>query len=157
MKKSIKRGLGFGVSSGVITTLGMIVGLNSITGSSIAVIGGIIVIAIADSMSDALGMHISEETVRKKSDKSVWESTFSTLFFKFIFALSFIIPFLFFNFITSIYISIAWGMLILSLFSIYLAKQEKIKPYKVVLEHLAIAILVIIITNYVGKLVASIF
>lgn len=157
MKKSIKRGLGFGVSSGVITTLGMIVGLNSITGSSIAVIGGIIVIAIADSMSDALGMHISEETVRKKSDKSVWESTFSTLFFKFIFALSFIIPFLFFNLITSIYISIAWGMLILSLFSIYLAKQEKIKPYKVVLEHLAIAILVIIITNYVGKLVASIF
>ncbi|MBT6995635.1 hypothetical protein HN865_01155 [Candidatus Woesearchaeota archaeon] len=157
MKKSIKKGFGFGLTSGIITTLGMIVGLNSVTGSSLAVIGGIIVISIADAMSDALGMHISEETTRKKSDKFVWESTFSTFFFKFIFALSFIIPFLFFNLSIAIYISIVWGLLILSLFSVYLAKQEKIKPYKVVIEHISIAIVVIIITNYVGKLVASIF
>ena len=84
-------------------------------------------------------------------------SYFSTFFFKFIFALSFIIPFLFFNLSIAIYISIVWGLLILSLFSVYLAKQEKIKPYKVVIEHISIAIVVIIITNYVGKLVASIF
>ena len=132
-------------------------GLNSSIGSSLAVIGGIVVIAIADSMSDALGMHISEETVRKKCDRFVWESAFSTLFFKFIFALSFIIPFLLFDLTTAIYVSMAWGLSILIIFSIYLAKQEKIKPYKIVSEHLAIAIAVIILTNYVGKLVASIF
>ncbi len=157
MKKSIKKGFGFGLTSGVITTLGMIVGLNSSTNSALAVIAGIIVISVADAMSDGLGMHISEEAARKKCDKHVWESTFSTFFFKFIFALSFIIPFIFFSLSTAIYISIFWGLLLLSLFSIYLAKQEKIKPYKVVSEHLIIAIAVIIITNYIGKLVASLF
>ena len=42
MKRSIKKGLGFGLASGVITTLGMMVGLNASTGSKLAIIGGII-------------------------------------------------------------------------------------------------------------------
>ena len=36
MKASIKKGFGFGLTSGVITTLGMMVGLNASTGSKIA-------------------------------------------------------------------------------------------------------------------------
>ena len=59
MKESVKKGFGFGLTSGVITTLGMMVGLNASTGSRTAVIGGIIAIAIADAFSDAVGMHIS--------------------------------------------------------------------------------------------------
>ncbi len=39
----------------------MIVGLNSGTNSKNIVLGGIITIAIADALSDALGIHISEE------------------------------------------------------------------------------------------------
>ena len=58
MKESVKKGFGFGLTSGVITTLGMMVGLNASTGSRTAVIGGIIAIAIADAFSDAVGMHI---------------------------------------------------------------------------------------------------
>ena len=62
MKNSLKKGYSFGLTSGIITTLGLIVGLNSSTGSKLVVIGGIITIAIADAMSDALGMHISQES-----------------------------------------------------------------------------------------------
>ena len=58
MKESVKKGFGFWLTSGVITTLGMMVGLNASTGSRTAVIGGIIAIAIADAFSDAVGMHI---------------------------------------------------------------------------------------------------
>lgn len=61
MKRSIKKGLGFGLTSGVITTLGMMVGLNASTKSELAVIGGIIAIAIADAFSDAAGIHVAEE------------------------------------------------------------------------------------------------
>ena len=86
MKNSVKKGLGFGLTSGIITTLGLIVGLSSGTNSKSVVIGGILVIALADAFSDSLGMHISEEANRKNKTKDVWESTFSTLIFKFIFA-----------------------------------------------------------------------
>jgi len=56
-----RTGLFFGATSGVITTLGLITGLNAGTRSITAVLGGILVIAVADSMSDALGIHLAEE------------------------------------------------------------------------------------------------
>ena len=56
-----RTGLFFGATSGVITTIGLIVGLNSGTQSITAVLGGILVIAVADAMSDALGIHLAEE------------------------------------------------------------------------------------------------
>ena len=66
MKISIRKGLGFGLTSGVITTLGLLVGLNAGTHSKKIVLGGILLIAIADALSDALGIHISEEAGSKE-------------------------------------------------------------------------------------------
>jgi len=40
VKHSIKVGFSFGITSAVITTLGLIVGLNSSTHSTLAVMGG---------------------------------------------------------------------------------------------------------------------
>ena len=56
-----RTGLYFGATSGVITTIGLIAGLNAGTNSVAAVLGGILVIAVADSLSDALGIHLAEE------------------------------------------------------------------------------------------------
>ncbi|MEM4263494.1 MAG: hypothetical protein QW666_01185, partial [Candidatus Woesearchaeota archaeon] len=61
MKIQYRKGFGFGLTSGVITTLGLIVGLDASTQSRFAVLAGIFAIAISDACSDALGMHISEE------------------------------------------------------------------------------------------------
>jgi VIT1/CCC1 family predicted Fe2+/Mn2+ transporter len=155
MKLSIRKGFSFGLTSGIITTLGVIVGLHSSTHSTIVVIGGILVIAIADALSDALGIHISEESEIKHSTREIWESTISTFLSKFVFALTFIIPFLLFPLSTAIIASVIWGFSLIIMFSLYLAKQENLKPYKVVLEHLVIAIMVVVITHYVGEWVAT--
>ncbi len=157
LKASVKKGLGFGLSSGVITTLGMMVGLNASTRSPIAVIGGIIAIAIADAFSDAVGMHISEESENEHSTRDIWEATVSTLFSKFIFALSFVVPVLVFELSTAIWVSIFWGVSLVIIFSWYLATQQGAKVYRVVLEHVAIVILVIIITHYVGRWIRTFY
>ncbi len=81
MKHSLKTGLGFGVTSGTITTLGLMVGLNSGTQSQIAVIGGILTIAIADTFSDSLGIHVSKKFENRYSIKEVWEATITTFLF----------------------------------------------------------------------------
>jgi VIT1/CCC1 family predicted Fe2+/Mn2+ transporter len=155
MKASIKKGFGFGLSSGVITTLGMMVGLSASTQSRIAVIGGIIAIAIADAFSDAVGMHISEESENHHSTRDIWEATISTLISKFFFAISFVVPFLLFKLSAAIFLSIFWGIFLVVVFSWYLAIQQGVKPYRVVLEHMSIVILVIFITHYVGKWIAK--
>ncbi len=157
MKHSLKTGFSFGITSGIITTLGLMVGLHSGTGSKLVVIGGVLTIAIADAFSDALGIHISEESEDKHTTREIWESTVSTFFSKFVLALTFIIPVLLIKLSTAIMINIIWGLSILCVLSFSIAKEQKTKPWKVVLEHLIIALVVIVITHYVGDWISSTF
>jgi hypothetical protein len=71
-KESFKTGISFGLTSGIITTLGLIVGLHSGTHSRVVVLGGIMTIAVADSLSDALGIHIAQEFQQRFMTKQVW-------------------------------------------------------------------------------------
>ena len=157
MKHSLKTGLGFGVTSGAITTLGLLVGLHSGTYSKLAIIGGILTIAIADSCSDALGIHVSKEFEDRDKTKDVWVATVVTFFTKFIIALTFVVPLLFFSLSTAVTISVCWGLFILSLFSYYVARQVKAKPWLVVMEHLFIALVVLGASRLVGNLVNTFF
>jgi len=157
MRLSVRKGFSFGLTSGIITTLGLIVGLQSSTGSDIAVIGGVIVIAIADSLSDAFGVHISEEAENQHTNKEVWESTAATFLSKFIFSLTFIIPILVLSLEIAIIISVIWGLFLIAIFSYYIAKLQKTSSPKIIAEHLTIAIVVIILTHYIGEWIALIF
>jgi VIT1/CCC1 family predicted Fe2+/Mn2+ transporter len=129
--------------------------LHSGTHSVNIIISGILIIAIADSFSDALGVHIAEESENNNSNKEIWESTFATLISKFVFALIFIIPFLILPLQQAIIFSITLGLVLISLFSYYLAKQQKIPAYLVIFEHLIITIAVIAITHLVGDWVSG--
>ncbi len=157
MNHSIKVGVSFGITSGIITTLGLMVGLYAGTHSKLAVLGGILTIAIADALSDALGIHVSEESEGKHSDKEIWQSTLATFISKFLFALTFIIPVLLLSLKTAMIVGVIWGILALGAFSFKIAKDQKTKPCKVVCEHIGIAILVVIATYFVGKGIAAIF
>lgn len=153
----MKIGISFGVTSGVITTIGMMIGLGVGTGLKSAVIGGILTIAIADALSDALGIHISQESSKRNSERSVWESTVVTFFTKLIIAMTFIIPVLIFDLSLAIKIGIGWGLLLLVIFNYWVAKVRKESPLEMIGEHLLIAILVIVATFFIGKLIGIYF
>jgi VIT1/CCC1 family predicted Fe2+/Mn2+ transporter len=169
MKHSSKTGLTFGLTSGTITTLGLMVGLHSGTHSKLAVIGGILTIAIADAFSDALGIHMCEEGENVHSAKEIWESTIVTFAAKFFFALTFLVPLLLLwdlptvpvpllqQLPTAILVSIAYGLTILGIASYVDARQRGVKSWKVIVEHLLIAGLVIVITHFVGDWIRSTF
>jgi vacuolar iron transporter family protein len=157
MRIPMLTGLSFGLTSGIITTLGLIVGLNAGTHSKLAVLGGILTIAIADSFSDALGIHVSQESQVKNSSKSVWISTFSTFVAKVFFALSFAVPVIIFELSTAIIISLVWGFSILFVFSFFLARKHNANPWMSAFEHVLVGILVVIVTHFAGQLINAYF
>lgn len=158
MKHSHRKGIAFGLTSGVITTLGLMIGLNAGTHSKTAVIGGILTIAIADAFSDALGIHLSEEAKKDHKDSEVWEATVSTFFSKLFFALTFIVPVLFFADLSDgIIASALWGISLLVLLSYLSAREQQESVLQVVGEHLLIAFIVIVATYYVGAYIAEAF
>ena len=150
MRTSFKTGLSFGLTSGVITTLGLMVGLHSGTHSRTVVIGGIVTIAIADAMSDALGIHVSEESKNSGPTRQIWEATVATFVAKFVIAMTFVAPVVTLPLDQAIVISVIWGLLLLAILSFFVARAQAIPPWKVIGEHLLIALCVVVMTHAVG-------
>jgi len=157
MRRAFKIGISFGLPSGIVTTLGLMVGLNSITHSSLVVIGGILTIALADSFSDAMGIHFTQESENHISHQDIWKATLCTLLFKFLFSSIFIIPVLLFNLDKAVLISVVTGLFLIFSLSLIIARQRKDNPIKVIGEHILITIGVILITHYVGIIISNIF
>lgn len=157
MKRSFRIGFNFGLTSGIITTLGLMVGLHSSTDSKFVVIGGILTIAIADAFAESMGVHFATESETKITKKEVWESTFYTFLFKFIFTTFFIIPVLIFTLHVAIILSVIFGFYVLIILTISIARTRNIEPWKMVIEHILISTVVIILAHYAGKLIAITF
>ena len=150
MNDSLRTGISFGLTSAVITTLGLMVGLHSGTHSKIVVLAGILTIAIADAFSDALGIHVSEEAENTHTARQIWRATVATFLTKFVFAMTFAVPVFVLSLSTAIVVSLIWGLSILTVLSYIIARSQGAPPWKVVGEHLMIAIVVIGVTHWVG-------
>lgn len=152
-----RTGLFFGATSGVITTIGLITGLNAGTHSVAAVLGGIFVIAVADAMSDALGIHLAEEADPNTTTHHIWSATISTFLNKFFFALSFAVPLLLLPLDQAVVASLLWGMFVIIVLSYFLARVQKASPIMIIGEHLGIAALVVVLSHFIGVWVSNTF
>lgn len=152
-----RTGLFFGATSGVITTIGLITGLNAGTHSMAAVLGGIFVIAVADAMSDALGIHLAEEADPDATTHHIWSATISTFVNKFIFALSFAVPLLLLPLDQAVVASLLWGMFVIIVLSYFLARAQNASPIMIIGEHLGIAVLVVVLSHFIGVWVSNTF
>ena len=155
MKDWLRTGISFGLTSAVISTLGLMVGLHSGTGSKTVVLAGVLTIAIADAFADALGIHISEESENVHTTRQIWNTTIATFMTKFFFTLTFVVPVLFLPLFTAIIVSLVWGFSILTVLSYLIAKAQGKRPWKIIVEHVLIAIVVIAISHLVGDWVAT--
>ncbi len=154
---SVRVGIAFGLTSGVITTLGLLVGLSAGTSSRAAVLGGIFTIAVADAFSDALGIHISEESEGIHTARQVWTATLATFLAKFLTALTFAVPVLLLSLRVAVIACVVWGAVALTALSIDVARRQHTPALPLVAEHLGVATLVVIASHTVGLVVAAVF
>lgn len=146
----------FGATSAVITSLAFIIGLSGTVNPKMTIIGSLAVFAIADNISDSLGIHIFQESDLKKS-KVVRTSTFSNFFTRVSVTVVFILLVALFPIVYSIIFSIIWGFFLLTVLSYYIAKEQKANPYLAILQHVAIALVVIILSLLFREWIMNIF
>jgi VIT1/CCC1 family predicted Fe2+/Mn2+ transporter len=146
----------FGATSAIVTCLAFIIGLSKITNSKLSIIGSLLVIAIADNISDTLGIHIYQESDLKKSEV-VRVSTFLNFITRFFVILIFILLVLFLPTGYAIIFSIVWGLSLLVTLSYFIAKGQKANPYSAIFWHVALAVSVIIISNFLTEWIMNIF
>ncbi|HSM31492.1 MAG TPA: hypothetical protein VK854_12410 [Woeseiaceae bacterium] len=152
-----RTGLFFGATSGVITTIGLIAGLHAGTKSATAVLGGILVIAVADALSDALGIHLAEEADPDATQHHIWAATVTTFLTKFVFAISFAIPVLLLPLWPAVVLSVVWGIFVISVLSYFIARTQQASPIAIIGEHVAIAMVVVVASHLIGAWVNATF
>ena len=147
----------FGIISGTITTIGLIIGLSAGTSSKIALIVGILTIAISDTLSDAFGMYMSRK-VADTTDNS--EAPIITaagvVAAKFLISISFLLPILMNSNITKgRNISVLYSFIIIIVASSYLTKIRKEPLLKNIFRYIVITVIVILLTHHSGTAIGN--
>ena len=133
----------FGATSAVITGLAVIVGLSRTTNPVVGITTALIIIAIADNVSDSFGIHVHQES-QKESVKEVRKTTFTNFITRVAVVSIFVLLVILLPMKAAVALSIFFGIAIISIISYFIAKEQKAKPYRVVFHHLLITVLVII-------------
>jgi vacuolar iron transporter family protein len=142
----------FGSVSAVITSLALITGLDVSVNAKYIIVGSLMVIALADNISDTLGIHIYKEgeSIRLRD---VWRSTLTNFLCRLMVTLGFVFFVLMFPPQAAIILSIIYGLSILTVVSYAVARKRKIRSRPIILEHLAIATVVVFLSKYISLLI----
>ena len=146
----------FGATSAIITNLGLIVGLDSLAHPRLAIISGILIIALADNIADSFGIHIYQES-EYIGKKEVWLSTLTNFFTRIFVSLTFIILVIVLPLKLAVPCSIIWGLALLTMMSYTIAKDRKVNPYSEIFKHIIIAIFVITLSHFIGRYIINKF
>jgi VIT1/CCC1 family predicted Fe2+/Mn2+ transporter len=146
----------FGATSAIITNLGIITGLDTLTHPKLSIIGVLLVIALADNLSDSFGIHIYQES-EHIAKKEVWLSTLTNFFARLFVSLTFIILIIILPIRFAAVCSVIWGLFVLTVMTYTIAKQQKIKPFSAIFVHLTIAVVVVVASNFIGGFVIARF
>jgi VIT1/CCC1 family predicted Fe2+/Mn2+ transporter len=146
----------FGSSAALITNLGLITGLNSTNNAKFSIITSILVIAIADNISDSFGIHVYQES-EHVNRREVWVSTATNFLARLLVSLVFVLLVALLPIGPAVVCSLVYGLLLLTFISYIIAKDEKVNPFLMIAEHLGIALVVILLSEFVGKWLLTVF
>ena len=140
----------FGATSGIMTNIGLIVGLDKLAHPKTSIIGAILVIAIADNISDSMGIHIYKES-ECITNREVLFSTLTNFLARLVVSLVFIVFVAVLPIKLAVLCSLAWGLGLLAIMSYTSAKERGANTYLEVFEHIIIALFVVIISKFAGQ------
>jgi len=154
IKRLYETRFSFGATAAIITSLGLIIGLRTGAHAKFSIIASIMVIALADNISDSFGIHIYQES-EGLSPREVWFSTATNFLTRILVSSLFVFLVAFLPLNIAVISSIILGLLLLASMSFIISKDRGTNPYPTVIEHLSVAVLVIVASNYLGKLILS--
>lgn len=146
------RKFAFGVTAAVLTSMALIVGLGSAKSGQANIVAGLLIIGIADNLSDTLGIHLHEEADSGETKAfSLAVSNYATRLFV---VCSFVGLVLLLPLPAARVVSLVWGVTLLSVLTYFIAKARAVRPLPEILKHLVIAATVIALSHLIGVVIA---
>jgi len=146
----------FGSTAAIITNISLIVGLGSARAGKGPILGSLLTIALADNISDSLGIHLYKETEGLGQRLSAFATVLNFLA-RLIVCASFIGIVLAFSMRRAIPVAIVWGLLLLVLLSFLITRNNGTNSWSEIAKHILVAVVVIALSRWAGALIAEHF
>jgi VIT1/CCC1 family predicted Fe2+/Mn2+ transporter len=133
--------------------MGLIVGLGASGAPRATVLGSLLIIALADNLTDALGVHVYQEAERLPQAEAL-RTTAANFVTRLLTTLSFVAiveaaPAM------AIPLSLAWGVALLAALSWLIARRRGVSPAGEVVRHLAVAAVVMLASRLIGLWISA--
>jgi vacuolar iron transporter family protein len=129
--------------------MGVSVGLNAATATKAAIVSGLLIIAVADNISDSLSIHIYQESEGLES-KSAFRSTITNFLARFLATFTFVALVIALPPALVGPILLAWGLVLLSVLTYLLARERGVSAASEIVKHVAVALLVVFVSRTLG-------
>lgn len=141
-----------GATAAITTSMGLIAGLTQGEAAKTSIVTGLLIIAVADNISDSLGIHIYKESEGASKD-DINSHTYGNFIVRLFLAFTFILIVLLFPSHAALIVSSIWGLVLLAILSYLIAKSKKANPFVEVVWHLLVALIVIVGSKLLGNLI----
>jgi VIT1/CCC1 family predicted Fe2+/Mn2+ transporter len=143
------RNVSYGSTAAIITSMGLIVGLDATTASIGALLSSILIAGIADNLTDSLSVHIYQES-EKLPERAAFRTTAMNFIARFSVSLTFVLILVAFPRSASLRLSVIWGFFLLSALSYLLARARAVSAWSEIWKHGVVAVVVILISRAIG-------
>ena len=147
------RKLSFGGSAAIVTGMALIVGFDAATVAKSVVVTGLLIIGIADNLTDSLSVHIYQESEGLSEgliERDAFRTTVANFFARLFVCIAFVAVLLLLPASIAIPVSLILGFALLSVLSYFLARARGVSTISEILKHCAVAFAVIAISKAIG-------
>ena len=144
----------FGGTAGIVTSVGLIVGFTGAAVSKGVMVGGLLIIALADNITDSLSIHIYQEAENLEG-RSAFRATLTNFVARLLVASSFVALVVALPIALVPPAAIGWGLLLLTLLTLVLSRERNVSASREVAKHLLIAVLVIALSRLIGAFIVA--
>jgi len=143
------RRVSFGGTAAIVTSIGLIAGLSAAATSRAAVVGSLLIVALADNLTDSLGVHIYQES-ECLAQQDALRTTIANFAVRLIVSLTFVAWVVLLSGLARLYVAVIWGLGLLSALTYLLARARQVDPLKEILKHCAVALAVVALSVLIG-------
>ena len=141
----------YGGTAAIVTGMALITGLNTAGTGKSTLITALLIVALADNITDSLSIHIYQESERL-DEREAFIGTLSNFATRLLGSLSFVLIVVVFPPKVVVLGAIVWGNLLLGVLTYFLARARNARIFPEIIKHLVVAAVAIIISKIIAYL-----
>lgn len=146
--------LSYGGTAAIVTSMSLVVGLDTAMGSRAALVSSLLVVALADNLSDSLAIHMYQEAERLAPRRAL-RSTLLNFVVRLLVATTFVVQGWLLPSGLLVPVTLGWGFLLLGVLTALIARERGIAVGPEIGKHLTTAAAVLALSRVIAGWIAA--